>query len=226
MTAVMPHSRVLVLNKNWRAIRFASIKRAMNLLFATHSDGKPKAEILDVEQNYSLFTWEDWSRLKPRDGDDVIRTFNRAFKLPEIIRLTTCEELPRQRINYNRKAIFRRDNYTCQYCGAKPSHDELTIEHIVPRSRGGPTTWENTCLACFMCNSQKADKLPEEARKENWPREKQKMWRGPSPMIRPHPSKPKTNVMKGDKVKMKDSWSKFISDAYWNVELVNDNQDD
>ena len=228
MSLAIENRKVLVLNKNWAAINVCSLKRALKLLFSWHSDeivngkiirpAEPKACILDPSTDFSMYTWHDWSNLIPKEDDEKI---SRMFKMPEIIILSRYDKMPAPKINFNRKTIYKRDNYQCQYCGEKLSGIDCTIDHILPISRGGLSTWTNTILSCQICNSQKRNRLPEEAFKDR------KNWKGPSPMklLNGMPKKPRYNLFKGDKAVVYKSWMDFISDAYWSIELQNDNNE-
>jgi len=218
MSMVMSHRKVLVLNKNWCAVGVASLQRAITLLFSTHSTGEPKARIIDPSVEFQSFTWEDWAAIRPSEGDDVIRGAGLDFRIPEVVMLTNYDKMPIQRVHFSRRTIHRRDGSTCQYCGDKVG-TEGTIDHIIPRAKGGQTTWENCVLSCFACNSQKADRSLADAFRGN-----AKTWHGPSPMkLRSVPRKPKFALLKGDRGSMPKSWTSFISEMYWETELVNDN---
>ncbi|MBM2816208.1 MAG: endonuclease [Ignavibacteria bacterium] len=91
----------------------------------------------------------------------VIRSVSTSFPLPSVIRLSTFIRMPFKRVELSRKNIIRRDNYRCAYCGEKSQ--ELTIDHVIPRSRGGADTWENLVAACIHCNNKKGSRTPEEA---------------------------------------------------------------
>ena len=202
--------RVLVLNKTWSPVGVISAQRAIAMLFATyaatkeHPQGQPKALVVDPE-NYSTFNWADWSELKPENDEDVIRSAKKSFKVPEVIVLSRYDKLPTHKVTFSRRTIYKRDNFTCQYCG-KPVGTEGTIDHIVPRSKGGQTTWLNTVLSCLHCNTKKADKMLKECGFK---------------LLR-QPFKPKYQIFKEGGVVCK-SWAKFVSTMYWNTELQNDN---
>ena len=83
-------------------------------------------------------------------------------EIPEVILLSTYGKVPRIEVSFSRKNLYRRDGHACQYCGTHRPSSELSIDHVLPRSRGGRTTWENCVLACVRCNSKKADRTPRE----------------------------------------------------------------
>lgn len=132
--------RVLVLNATYEPLSVVSQPRAVHLILAD------KAEVIETD-------------------DALIRSASLSFPAPLVIRLRYYVRIPYNLpMPLSRRAVFLRDNYTCQYCGAQPGKDQLTIDHIVPRSRGGRTEWENVVTACAACNRRKGSRTPEEAR--------------------------------------------------------------
>jgi len=131
------NGRVLVLNQSYEPITVCSPQKAMVMLFLT------KAEMVAAN-----------------DGK-VIRTINNAYPLPSVIRLSNYIRVPYKKIVLTRRNILRRDNNQCQYCGSKKYL--LTIDHIIPKSRGGEDSWENLVAACVNCNNKKGNQTPEEA---------------------------------------------------------------
>lgn len=131
-----PDSKVLLLNQNYEPLNVCSMRRAIVLVVVG------KAEVLE-------------------NGRGYIHTPTRAFPRPSVIRLVYMIHRPRPRARLTRKEIFRRDNYTCQYCGRRTR--DLTLDHVVPRRRGGAHTWENLVSACRVCNRRKGGKTLEEA---------------------------------------------------------------
>lgn len=212
MSATMARHKVMVLNRNWVPVSIATLQRAITLLFSEHVNGEPKARIVDASDQFRLYTWDDWSKLRPAEGEAFITGYRDRFKVPELVLLSQYDKMPQQTVRFSRRQIYRRDDYTCQYCNSRPGSEELTIDHIMPKSRGGLTTWENCVLACWKCNMRKADKTPEEARLK---------------LLR-KPHKPKHSLLKGDRSHVLESWKNFMtvddiaSLAYWNVELEND----
>ncbi len=129
--------KVLILNQSYEPISVCSAKKAMLLLFLT------KADLVEEKEGLA------------------IRTVNKAFPYPSVIRLSAFVRIPYKKIDLSRKNILRRDGNQCQYCGKKTS--ALTIDHIIPKSRGGSDTWENLVAACVSCNNKKGSRTPEEA---------------------------------------------------------------
>lgn len=199
MSTTFAQRRCLLLNKTWTPIGTISLARALAKLVNFYPNGEPKARIID-HTSYQAFTWEDWRALRPHATDEVISAGNFYFRIPEVILLTRYDRLPQPKVHFSRRNLFRRDSMTCQYCGSQPGGSELTIDHILPRSQGGPTTWENCVLCCVDCNRKKANRTPEQA--------KMKLMKKPK---MPHAA------LKFDSVKPVKSWEAFLGEAYWNV---------
>lgn len=133
------NNAVLVLNQNYEPLNVCSVRRALMLIFAG------KAEIL--EHNGAM-----------------LHTARQSFSAPSVIRLRQFVRHPRPRVKLNRREVFIRDHFTCQYCGAHPR--DLTIDHVIPRCRGGLHVWENVVTSCKTCNHRKGSKSVIEARME------------------------------------------------------------
>ena len=129
-------SAVLVLNQDYQPLSICSVQRSVKLLFLE------KAELLHD------------------DPEKCIRTIDDEFSYPSVIRLRRYIKLPYQRIVLSRRNIMKRDNSTCQYCG---SRSDLTLDHVMPRSRNGRDNWENLVTACNSCNVKKGNRTPDEA---------------------------------------------------------------
>jgi len=145
----------LVLNSAWQPIGFQPISVCISTIL------REMGCVIHPE-TYEPLTFDEWMERAP-DDSRWIPTANRPVAAPDVIVLTQYGKKPPMKIGFNRQNLFKRDQHTCQYCGVGLPGSELQIEHIMPRSRGGPTTWENTVAACDSCNSQKADKTPSEA---------------------------------------------------------------
>lgn len=145
----------LILNRNWQPITFLPIQTAIVTVM------RDMASVLDV-QDYLLLTFEEWTELG-RQSDRMIKTPNLAIAAPEVIVLKKYGERPPRKVVFNRPNLYKRDAFTCRSCGVALPGEDLTIEHVMPRSRGGPTSWENCVAACEGCNGKKADQTPVEA---------------------------------------------------------------
>ena len=190
----------LVLNRHWVAIQTTTVKEAIGLV------AKGAARIIEPESfvAHDLETWNDVSRAKARFGGDVIRSARLELAPPEVILLTEYEGMGERAVVFSRRNLFKRDRFTCQYCGAQPGPEELTIDHVVPRSRGGVSSWENCVLACVACNARKADRSPAQAGLALRGTPRKPSWRSQAriePRIR------------------REGWEQFLSRAYWEVEL-------
>jgi len=196
MIAKVLQRPTLVLNRNWQPVNVATVARALVMLW------NETARIVDPA-DYQLYTWEDWSRLRPRDDERFIQAVRFRLRVPEVITLSGYDRLPAAAVTFSRRNIFKRDRYTCQYCGAQPGTEELTLDHVIPRAQGGESRWENCVLACLACNKRKADRTPQQAGMRLRKEPVQPTWR---PLYAAH------------EVRI-ESWSKFVSEAYWNVAL-------
>ena len=186
----------LVLNRNWQAVNVANVARALVLLW------NESARVVDPA-DHQTYTWEDWSKLRPGDDERFIQAVRFRLRVPEVITLTEYDRLPAAAVTFSRRNIFKRDHYTCQYCGKQPGGEELTLDHVIPRAQGGESRWENCVLACLDCNKRKADRTPEQARMR----------------LRRQPVRPTWKPVYAAHDVRIESWSKFVSEAYWNVAL-------
>jgi 5-methylcytosine-specific restriction endonuclease McrA len=201
-------SSVLVLNKLYMAIHIISVRRAFCLLC------KDLAEVVALEDGqfltYDFESWREVSEYRAKnfdrhEDDDWIRTVSSVIQVPRVIRLMEYERLPKQTVKFNRRNIFARDNNQCQYCGKRFPTTELSLDHVIPRSQGGQSTWENIVCACLQCNVRKGGRTPREAHLT---------------LIR-KPEKPKRSPLLNLKMTHSkyQSWKTFLDNAYWSVEL-------
>ena len=186
----------LVLNRNWQPVRVATVARSLTLLW------NEAAHVVDPD-DYRLHTWADWARLTPREGELFIRTVRFRMRVPEVLTLTRHDKPRQNAVTFSRRNVFKRDHNTCQYCGIRPGTEELTIEHVIPRSKNGLTTWENCVLACVACNARKANRTPERAGMK----------------LRKIPIRPMWKPLYDASTIRIASWSRFLSEAYWNVSI-------
>ncbi len=128
---------MLILNASYEPLHVCSVKRAVGLLMQ------------DIAERIE-------------DSDKILRSPSQIYAVPSVIRLKKyVRRPPHQKVAFNRKNVFRRDDNTCQYCSLKSN--DLTLDHVIPRSRGGGTSWENVVACCQQCNAKKRDRTPEEA---------------------------------------------------------------
>lgn len=146
----------LFLNRNWQPITFKPVRTAFEDVL------RDMASFLDPD-TYMLLNYEEWIA-EDRNVSHYVQTASGLIPAPEIVVLKRYGERPPQRIGFNRSNLWRRDQFECQYCGDMFTGDKLSIDHVLPSSRGGSTTWDNCVAACKPCNGRKADKTPAEAR--------------------------------------------------------------
>ncbi len=193
----MLNEPALVLNRVWYPIGTTTVRDAICMIY------REAAKALDPVE-FVAHDFDSWAGIRVPDGEPCLRTVRLRIKIPEVIVLTHYDRIPDPRVPFSRRNIYKRDRNTCQYCGARPPLCDLTIDHIVPRSEGGHSTWENCVLACLRCNRRKASHTLAESgltllRRPTTPR-----W---TPVI---------SIPLG---KRKKSWEQFISERYWTVEL-------
>ncbi|MCP4639984.1 MAG: HNH endonuclease [bacterium] len=153
----MLEGHVLALNKSWLAVHITSARRALTLMYM----GVARAV---HPHDYSVYEFDDWLTLSQDGlGGRYIHTPTTRVRVPEVIQLTFFNGFVRHEVRFSRSSIFERDSFTCQYCGEPFPRSQLTIDHVVPQSRGGQDCWENLVLACGTCNVAKGDRTPDEA---------------------------------------------------------------
>ena len=202
-------AKVLVLNRNYLAIRVTSARRAFGMLF------RDLAEVIHVDNGqYLSYDFETWAELSAMREDfeedhfahhDWIRSVRFELAVPKVIRLLGYDRLPKQTVKLNRRNLFARDRNQCQYCGRHFPTSELSIDHVVPRSQGGGDSWTNLVCACVKCNARKGGRTPAQANIS---------------LIR-KPAQPKRNPMISLRLGQDryESWKAFLDNAYWSVEL-------
>jgi 5-methylcytosine-specific restriction endonuclease McrA len=194
--ARMLDSEVLVLNRVFQALRVTSARHALSLFYKGHA----KAVLPD----YSTYEWDNWCDIPAQPKDDVVLTPSRAILVPRVILLKNYDRLPRREVKFSRHNIYLRDENRCQYCGAKFTSSELSLDHVLPLSRGGVSSWENIVCACLSCNVKKGNRTPTEAGLK----------------LIATPQRPRWNpVGQFTRSRWHASWKNFLDVAYWNVEL-------
>ncbi|MBI4879058.1 MAG: HNH endonuclease [Planctomycetes bacterium] len=198
MLATALEHPTLVLNRNWTVISVVPVRHALVLVC------RDAARFISPE-TYETHDMSSWAAQAVGADETTIHLVSRVIRVPEVIVLTRYDRMPRREVPFTRRNLYRRDRYTCQYCGGKPGSENLSIDHVIPRSSGGPTGWSNCVLACLSCNVRKANRMPADAgltllRKPSRPR-----W------------VPQVTLPEG---LIKKSWPQFVSDRYWEVELT------
>ena len=158
MSDILNRNIVLVLNRNWQAINTrtpadAFCQMATNVATALDIDGDSIRPV----------TWTEWLTLAIREQDNAIQTVRGAIRVPTVIVAQNFARVPKKRPKLSAKTIRERDGNRCQYTGKLLRPEEGSLDHIVPRSRGGPDSWENLVWADKEVNSRKGNRLPHEA---------------------------------------------------------------
>ena len=158
MTDILNKNIVLVLNKNWQAINTrtpadAFCQMATNVATALDIDG----------ENIRPVGWDEWLTLPVRDNDTAVQTVRGLIRVPTVIIAINYARVPKKRPKLCAKTIRERDGNRCQYTGKVLRPDEGSLDHILPRSRGGPDSWENLVWADKEVNARKGNRLPHEA---------------------------------------------------------------
>jgi len=186
---------VLVLNRNWQPVAVLSVGVAISTVL------RDMGWVLDPE-TYQLLDFEAWCELD-REAARRVRTPRASLPVPDVIVLKEYAEQPRRRVSFSRRNLERRDRQTCQYCGKRV--EASTIDHVHPRSRGGPTSWENCVLACSRCNHRKADRTPREAGMPLRTEPKRPSWRPSFSVAKDH---------------YRETWEPFLAKGVVSLELV------
>jgi len=195
---------VLVLNRLYMAVHVVGVRRAFGLLY------RQAAEVVHLEEgafaNYDFQGWQEISELRAefkQPDEDWIRAVNFEVQVPRVIRLLFFDRLPRRSLRLNRHTVFARDGHRCQYCGRRFPAAQLSLDHVIPRSRGGTTSWENVVCACLRCNVKKGGRTPKEAHMS----------------LVAKPVRPKRSPLLGLKLcnPKYESWRTWLDGAYWEV---------
>lgn len=199
-TATVLDSKVLVLNRSYLPVHVTSVRRAFSLLYqgAAHV----------VNEEYRTFDFQSWADLSVTLEHEAVNTVNRMIRVPRVILLLSYDRMPKRHVRFSRFNIFSRDNNTCQYCGEKFARHDLNLDHVVPRSQGGTSRWENIVCSCLPCNRRKGGRTPAQARMK---------------LLRP-PRRPEWNlfILQSVRALRYREWAPFLSTAdvsYWNTEL-------
>lgn len=194
-----------MLNRNYVAIRVISAKRSFILMY------KGFAEAIDTEEErfgaLNFDAWIEYSQIRhesPDENDQFVVTPRWQVLVPRVIRLVAYDKVPRREVKFSRRNILARDENRCQYCARKLPTSQLSLDHVVPRSRGGKSTWTNVVTACTPCNTRKGGRMPAEA----------------SMKLRRAPAAPRRNPILLEKVDSRRyrPWRYFIRDGELAIE--------
>lgn len=193
-------SQVLVLNRSFMPIHVTSLRRAFTLLYL----GIAKA----VDHQYDTFDFHSWSELSVATHHETIGLIGRLIRIPRVILLTTYNHVPKRHVRFSRHNIYLRDGNACQFCGKRLARSDLNLDHVVPRSQGGKTTWENVVTSCIPCNRRKGGMSPAQVGLK---------------LVR-HPIRPSWTPFMDLSLKeiRYDEWRPFfniVDFSYWNLEL-------
>jgi 5-methylcytosine-specific restriction endonuclease McrA len=196
------NQHVLVLNRLWQAVNICTAKRALTLLF----EGRAQVVMDGADGSFQTLDFNAWQDLSEREPHpESIRTISFRIRVPRVILLMLFDRQPKKEVKFTRHNIFERDKNLCQYCGSTFERKDLNLDHVIPRDRGGPTTWENIVCSCVLCNTRKGNRTPSEAGMNLIRKPRRPKWR---PFVQLNVGFPHH-----------DSWKHFVDLAYWNVEL-------
>jgi 5-methylcytosine-specific restriction endonuclease McrA len=202
MSTAALDARVLVLNRHFQPVAVTRASRAFGLLFS----GAARA----LDREFRTFDFSSWSALGTEHGDDLIHTPRLVLKVPRVVVLQAYDRMPRSHVRFSRQNIYLRDGFTCQYCGRTLPRSQLNLDHVVPRSQGGRTTWENVVCSCVRCNLSKGGRSPEQAGIRLLKEPRRPSWSSLSPVFGKVPYK---------------EWLPFldpVAASYWNTELTDE----
>jgi 5-methylcytosine-specific restriction endonuclease McrA len=157
----MLSTKTLMLNKNYVPIRLSTAYSVIGKFYCGH------VEAIQVkDNNYVSIDFDKWLEMSLQDiwpsDQKFVNSSKQRIAVPRIVRCLTYDKIPKTTLRLTRKAIYERDNYTCYGCGEVFSVTNLTLDHIIPKSRGGDNSWLNLVTCCKKCNDKKEDKLLQE----------------------------------------------------------------
>jgi 5-methylcytosine-specific restriction endonuclease McrA len=197
------NSKVLVLNRSYLPVHVTSVKRGFALLY----QGVAKA----VDEHYRTFDFDSWRDLAIELHHERLGVVGGFIRVPRVLLLTAYERVPKRHVRFSRFNIYARDSNTCQYCGKHFPRTELNLDHVIPRSRGGISSWENVVCSCHGCNRRKGGRTPEEA----------------GMLLVKRPRRPQWTPFSFETFSLRRyrEWMPFLTTvdtAYWNTELIQD----
>jgi len=201
VSAAVLNTKVLVLNRSYLPVHITSVRRAFCLLY----QGVARA----VNEQYHTFDFESWADLSVSVHDEHIGLVDRLVRVPRVILLLAYDRVPRRQVRFSRFNIYSRDRNLCQYCGKTYPRSELNLDHVVPRSQGGLSRWDNVVCSCHACNRRKGGRTPEQAGMRLLHRARRPEW---TPFM-----------LETFSPRRYKEWMPFLSTvdaSYWNTELL------
>lgn len=199
---------VLVLNRGFSAISVVTVMDAISSVYTDKS--------IFVDQDYIQYQWSEWAQVKKvdieiakSDPDNHIQMGTYGIKLPQVMLLKSYSKIPQQAVRLTRRNIYIRDGGRCQYTGKRLKTSEITLDHVVPRCKGGKNTWQNLVIASLSANTKKGGMTPQQAKMK----------------LLKTPCAPKWDPIYITGIRnCPQSWKNFIStknwdECYWDVEL-------
>lgn len=196
----MLSSHVLVLNRSYIPINITTVRRAFVLLY----QGLAKA----VDHQFETFDFESWSELSIASHHESVGLIDRLIRVPRVVLLIAYDRVPKRHVRFSRHNIYLRDGNVCQFCGRHYPRSELNLDHVISRSLGGKTVWENVVTSCIPCNRKKGGQAPAQVGMR---------------LIR-QPSRPRWTPFIDFSLKdvRYEEWKPFfniVDFSYWNLEL-------
>ena len=154
--------KILVLNRLWQAVNIVGIHKGFRLLLKDNAQA-----IFTRDKSFRLLDGDSWLDLSQSiifdESDSYVNTIRFKILVPKVLLLKSYSKVPVHDVKFNKKNLLERDHHKCQYCGRKLDDSLLNMDHVIPRDKGGKTSWENIVTACIKCNSKKANLLPHQA---------------------------------------------------------------
>lgn len=195
-------AQVLLLNRNFLALEVTSWQRALALVYLD------RALVVDDEyKTYDFKNWKELSQTIEENPAGFVHSPTLKIAIPEVIALKAFDKVPIREVPFTRRNIYHHYGNRCCYCGKQFAIEQLNLDHVVPRSRGGATDWSNIVTSCIPCNLRKGCRLPAEAQMHL--------------VLKPSKPKPKRGaaLLVHSPVAMRRSWQRFIDTIYWNSRL-------
>ena len=198
-------NNVLVLNSGMYAIHIIDWQKAISLIY--------RGQASVVDEDYRRYNFDEWTELSAMISDSpngFVHSVNLKVAVPEVIALNFYDRLPDSDVKFTRKNIYHHYVSKCCYCGKRFATPQLNLDHVIPRSKGGTTSWDNIVLSCIPCNTKKGSKTIEETNLTMHYKPSKPLWR------------PTYAVSLKSGMKIKVSWQKFINSCYWEGSLDKD----